>query len=209
MLQTLFQNPHTYISGGPSISQQFFSRVTQVLGVDNVSEDFSGRNMLYVASTSGFVSGVSLELMMDCCPSKHLDLSRCDHSNLGKRSVMTFCIKWRIELDAPIFGSLCLDPFSGNVDGNVIALNPTGHIVWKVSIGGPIFAGACISSCLPSQLLICSRTGGLYSIDMEYYKLLDQAIAPGKTTLLVWRLKHQSRYKVPTLMGEDFNNIII
>ncbi|KAG0494126.1 hypothetical protein HPP92_005120 [Vanilla planifolia] len=105
-----------------------------------------GRNMLYVASTSGFVSGVSLE-------------------------VMTFCIKWTIELDAPIFGSLCLDPFSGNVfccsvDGNVIALNPTGHIVWKVSIGGPIFAGACISSCLPSQLLICSRTGGLYSIDM-------------------------------------------
>ncbi|KAL0927522.1 hypothetical protein M5K25_001697 [Dendrobium thyrsiflorum] len=41
-------------------------------------------------------------------------------------------------------------------------------LVLKVaSVGGPIFAGACISFTLPSQLLICSRNGGLYSIDMD------------------------------------------
>ncbi|XP_020598161.1 putative acyl-activating enzyme 19 [Phalaenopsis equestris] len=108
--------------------------------------------MLYVATTSGFVSGVSLE-------------------------VTPFSILWRYEADAPLFGSLCLDSSSGNVfccsvNGDVMALSPVGNIVWKANVGGPIFAGACLSFSLPSQLLICSRNGGLYSVDMENGTLL-------------------------------------
>ncbi|KAL0927524.1 hypothetical protein M5K25_001699 [Dendrobium thyrsiflorum] len=71
------------------------------------------RNMLYVATTSGVVSGVSLE-------------------------VTPFGFLWRYEADAPLFGSLCLDSSSGNVfccsvNGSVMALNPKGHSVWKVA----------------------------------------------------------------------------
>ncbi|PKA66229.1 Putative acyl-activating enzyme 19 [Apostasia shenzhenica] len=105
------------------------------------------RSMLYVATTSGLVNGLSLE-------------------------VSSYGILWKYESRAPIFASLCLDSSSGNVyacsvDGFVIALNPSGHTVWKVRIGGPIFAGPTLSSSLPSQLLICSRSGYLCSIDMD------------------------------------------
>ncbi|KAH0469757.1 hypothetical protein IEQ34_001315 [Dendrobium chrysotoxum] len=98
-------------------------------------------------------------------------LSASDRKYLSSQ-VTPFGFLWRYEADAPLFGSLCLDSSSGNVfcssvNGSVMALNPKGHAVWKASVGGPIFAGACISFTLPSQLLICSRNGGLYSIDMD------------------------------------------
>ncbi|KAG1359091.1 putative acyl-activating enzyme 19 [Cocos nucifera] len=38
---------------------------------------------------------------------------------------------------------------------------------FAVTIDGPVFAGACISSVLPTQVLICSRNGSVYSFDLE------------------------------------------
>ncbi|KAJ8771312.1 hypothetical protein K2173_026489 [Erythroxylum novogranatense] len=38
--------------------------------------------------------------------------------------------------------------------------------------GGPLFAGACISKVLPSQIVICSRNGSVYSFEMEKGDLL-------------------------------------
>uniref|UniRef100_A0ACD6A475 Uncharacterized protein n=1 Tax=Avena sativa TaxID=4498 RepID=A0ACD6A475_AVESA len=40
------------------------------------------------------------------------------------------------------------------------------------TVGGPIFAGACVSSALPSQVLIPSRDGHLYSFDITSGDLL-------------------------------------
>uniref|UniRef100_A0A2N9E3W8 Uncharacterized protein n=1 Tax=Fagus sylvatica TaxID=28930 RepID=A0A2N9E3W8_FAGSY len=37
---------------------------------------------------------------------------------------------------------------------------------------GPIFGGACISTVLPSQVLVCSRNGGVYSLEVEKGDLL-------------------------------------
>ncbi|KAL4342473.1 hypothetical protein GQ457_08G013940 [Hibiscus cannabinus] len=86
------------------------------------------------------------------------------------------CTLWLHELEAPAFGSLSI---SSNgyvicclVDGHVVALDSSGSIVWKRRTGGPIFAGACISSALPSQVLICSRDGSVYSFEMEKGELL-------------------------------------
>ncbi|WOK94965.1 hypothetical protein Cni_G03670 [Canna indica] len=103
-------------------------------------------NMVYVASTSGRVTAISLV-------------------------VLPFSIAWTFEAGAPIFGSLSMDYKCRNVicclvDGHVLALNSSGAVVWKAVVGGPIFAGACISSVLADQILICSRNGKLYSFDM-------------------------------------------
>lgn len=109
-------------------------------------------SIIYVASTSGRVTAISLE-------------------------ASPFSIAWLYEGGAPIFGSLQLDPLSGNVicclvDGHVVSLSYKGAVVWKVNIDGPLFAGACISSVLPTQVLICSRNGNVYSFDMERGALL-------------------------------------
>ncbi|CAM0912418.1 unnamed protein product [Alopecurus aequalis] len=107
---------------------------------------------IYVACTSGLVTAISLE-----APS--------------------FRIVWQHEAGAPIFSSLAIDHESGNVvcclvNGLVIALNSHGTVVWKATVGGPIFAGACVSSALPSQVLIPSRDGHLYSFDITSGDLL-------------------------------------
>ncbi|KAJ0964414.1 hypothetical protein J5N97_029536 [Dioscorea zingiberensis] len=108
-------------------------------------------NIIYVASTSGRVTAISL-------------------------ADAQFQVAWRYECRAPIFGSLCLDTH-GNVicclvDGHVNALDSSGNVIWKALVGGPIFAGACLSLALPSQVLICCRNGILYSFDMEVGTLL-------------------------------------
>lgn len=105
------------------------------------------RNMLYVATTSGHVTAISVK-----------DLS--------------FHTAWLYKCEVPIFGSLCLHASSGNVicclvDGNVVSLDLKGSLLWKVSTGGPIFSAACMSSVLPSQVLICSRSGSVYSFEVE------------------------------------------
>ncbi|XP_058103988.1 putative acyl-activating enzyme 19 isoform X9 [Magnolia sinica] len=105
-------------------------------------------NVLYVASTSGRVTAISIE---QACP---------------------FGTLWLYESGAPIFGSLSINPQNGDVicclvDGHVMALNSSGSIIWKAITGGPIFAGACISSVLPSQVLVCSRNGTVYSFELE------------------------------------------
>ncbi|CAN1246410.1 Putative acyl-activating enzyme 19 [Linum grandiflorum] len=105
------------------------------------------RKALYVSSTSGRVTAVSVE---------------------GAK----FHSLWKKELEVPIFGSLSLDSENGNVvcclvDGNIIALDTSGSIRWKMTVGGPVFAGACTSSVLPRQVIICSRNGSVYSLDME------------------------------------------
>ncbi|KAF7844704.1 putative acyl-activating enzyme 19 isoform X1 [Senna tora] len=102
---------------------------------------------LYVASTSGRLTALSI-------------------------GDFPFNILWFHELEVPVFGSLgvtqngivicCL------VDGHVLALKPDGSILWKRTTNGPIFAGACISSALPSQVLVCSRNGSVYSIELEH-----------------------------------------
>uniref|UniRef100_A0A8R7UXH6 4-coumarate--CoA ligase n=1 Tax=Triticum urartu TaxID=4572 RepID=A0A8R7UXH6_TRIUA len=107
---------------------------------------------IYVACTSGLVTAISLE-------------------------VPSFRIVWQYEAGAAIFSSLAIDHQSGNVvcclvNGLVIALNSNGTVVWKATVGGPIFAGACVSSALPSQVLIPSRDGSLYSFDITSGDLL-------------------------------------
>ncbi|XP_020241023.1 putative acyl-activating enzyme 19 isoform X2 [Asparagus officinalis] len=105
------------------------------------------QNMIYVASTSGRVIGTSIK-------------------------GVPFEVIWSYESGKPIFGSLAMNSVSRNVicclvDGDVLALDSGGHVIWKVTVGGPIFAGACMSSALPSQVLICSRNGSVYSLDAE------------------------------------------
>ncbi|XP_021283287.1 putative acyl-activating enzyme 19 isoform X2 [Herrania umbratica] len=86
---------------------------------------------LYVASTSGRVTAISIK-------------------------ELPFCTLWSYELEVPVFGSLSISPRHGYVicclvDGHVVALDSSGSIVWKRRTGGPIFAGACISYALPLQ----------------------------------------------------------
>ncbi|XAR54260.1 L-aminoadipate-semialdehyde dehydrogenase [Bertholletia excelsa] len=90
---------------------------------------------------------------------------------------MPFNKLWLRELEAPVFGSLCFNSQDGNVicclvDGHVVALNLDGTIIWKVKTSGPIFAGPCISYALPSQVLICSRDGIIYSFELAKGDLL-------------------------------------
>lgn len=104
-------------------------------------------NALYVASTSGRVTAISVK----ASPGSKL---------------------WVHELGAPIFGSLSISFQRGTVicclvDGHVVALNSNGSVLWKVKIGGPIFAGPCLSQVLNFQVLICSRDGSIFSFELE------------------------------------------
>nr|XP_048331209.1 putative acyl-activating enzyme 19 isoform X4 [Ziziphus jujuba var. spinosa] len=104
-------------------------------------------NILYVASTSGRMTAISIK-------------------------ALPFNILWMHELEAPVFGSLAINSSTGSVvcclvDGHVIVFDSSGSIVWKYKISGNIFAGACISSALPSQVVICSRNGNVYSFEVE------------------------------------------
>ncbi|ANM69164.1 AMP-dependent synthetase and ligase family protein [Arabidopsis thaliana] len=106
-----------------------------------------GHSSLYVASTSGRVIAVSIK-------------------------DSPFHTLWLFELEAPIFGSLCITPSTQNVicclvDGQVIAMSPSGTIIWRYRTGGPIFAGPCMSHVLPSQVLVCCRNGCVYSLEPE------------------------------------------
>ncbi|KAL5724700.1 hypothetical protein ACHQM5_007926 [Ranunculus cassubicifolius] len=101
---------------------------------------------LYVASTLGRVTALSLQ-------------------------ASPFCCIWVYDVGAPVFGSLINSP-NGNViccsvDGYVTMLSLSGSVVWKVVTGGPIFAGASLSYVLPSQVLVCSRNGIIYSFELE------------------------------------------
>ncbi|KAJ9131836.1 hypothetical protein P3X46_034748 [Hevea brasiliensis] len=107
---------------------------------------------LYVASTSGRVTAVSIK-------------------------ALPFYTLWQHELQVPVFGSLSVDSSHGNVicclvDGNIVALDLRGSIIWQHKTGGPVFAGACTSCVLPSQVLVCSRNGSVYSFEMEKGDLL-------------------------------------
>ncbi|KAK9274348.1 hypothetical protein L1049_019162 [Liquidambar formosana] len=106
---------------------------------------------LYVASTNGRMIAISIK-------------------------ASPFSISWQHELGVPIFGSLSISS-NGNVvcclvDGHVVALGSSGSITWRCKTGGPIFAGACISYVLPSQVIICSRNGRIYSFELEKGYLL-------------------------------------
>lgn len=107
---------------------------------------------LYVAATSGLMTAISL---------KDKQFSKL----------------WLQDLGAPIFGSLFIDCDSGNVicslvSGKVVAMDANGSIIWKARTDGPIFAGPCLSEVLPSQVLICSRNGSIYSFELGTGKLL-------------------------------------
>ncbi|KAF4395309.1 hypothetical protein F8388_001696 [Cannabis sativa] len=109
---------------------------------------------LYIASTSGRITAISIK-------------------------AMPFNILWVHELEVPVFGSLAMSSLTGNiicclVDGRVIALDSSGSKIWKCKISGPIFAGATICSALPSQVLICSRDGRIYSFEQEKGTILWQ-----------------------------------
>ncbi|KAF3324829.1 acyl-activating enzyme 19 [Carex littledalei] len=110
------------------------------------------KDMLYVGSTRGLVTAIKLE-------------------------VDPYDIVWQYEAGAPVFGSLVLVCDVGNVvcclvNGDVIVLTPRGDVYWKATVGGPVFAGASISSVLPSQVLVCSRDGIIYSFDKRDGSLL-------------------------------------
>ncbi|XP_023006185.1 putative acyl-activating enzyme 19 [Cucurbita maxima] len=105
------------------------------------------QHRLYVASTSGRTSALLIK-------------------------AFPFSTLWHYDLEAPVFGSLAIDPLSRNVicclvNGHVVALDSNGSVSWKCKTGGPIFAGACISSVVPSQVLICSRNGSIYSFELK------------------------------------------
>ncbi|XP_073274045.1 putative acyl-activating enzyme 19 isoform X2 [Primulina huaijiensis] len=107
---------------------------------------------LFVAATSGHVTALTVQAL----PFKKL---------------------WKQDLGAPIFGSLSIISSNGNVicclvDGTVVVLDNNGSIIWKARTGGPIFAGPCISKALPSQVLVSSRDGSIYSFEMETGNLL-------------------------------------
>ncbi|CAA7016042.1 unnamed protein product [Microthlaspi erraticum] len=102
---------------------------------------------LYVASTNGRVIAVSVE-------------------------DSPFHTLWLLELEAPIFGSLSISPTNQSVicclvNGQVVAMSPSGTIIWRYTTGGPIFAGPCMSHVLPSQVLVCCRNGSVYSLESE------------------------------------------
>ncbi|VFR02426.1 unnamed protein product [Cuscuta campestris] len=107
---------------------------------------------LYVASTSGRLTAASTETQLS-------------H------------VLWVKDLGAPVFGPLSINStyeivICCLVDGSVLALDVTGAIVWKGRTGGPIFAGPCMSPTLPSQVLVCSRDGCIYSFDLGNGKLI-------------------------------------
>ncbi|XP_022155734.1 putative acyl-activating enzyme 19 isoform X3 [Momordica charantia] len=105
------------------------------------------QHRLYVASTSGRISALLIK-------------------------AFPFGTFWHYDLEAPVFGSLVIDPLNRNVicclvNGHVVALDSSGSVLWRCKTGGPIFAGACISSAFPLQVLICSRNGSIYSFELE------------------------------------------
>ncbi|KAL7083464.1 hypothetical protein ACP275_14G164300 [Erythranthe tilingii] len=107
---------------------------------------------LYVASTSGHITALEIKTV----PFKKL---------------------WKQDTGAPVFGSLSINYPDGNVicclvDGSVVVLNTSGSVVWKVRTGGPIFAGPCASRALPSEVLLCSRDGSIYSFETETGNLI-------------------------------------
>ncbi|XP_037492496.1 putative acyl-activating enzyme 19 isoform X3 [Jatropha curcas] len=107
---------------------------------------------LFVASTSGRVTAVSIK-------------------------ALPFYTLWRHELEVPVFGSLSVGSPHGYVicclvDGNIVVLDSEGSIIWRCRTGGPVFAGACTSYALPSQVLVCSRSGSIYSFELEKGDLL-------------------------------------
>ncbi|KAL6513508.1 hypothetical protein OROGR_020994 [Orobanche gracilis] len=111
---------------------------------------------LYVASTSGHVTALEIK---------------------GIDGTLPFTTLWKQDMGAPIFGSPSLNYPDGNiicclVDGAVVVLNTCGSIIWKVRTGGPIFAGPCTSPALPSQVLVCSRDGSIYSFRVETGSLI-------------------------------------
>ncbi|TKY63776.1 putative acyl-activating enzyme 19 [Spatholobus suberectus] len=102
--------------------------------------------LLYVASTGGRITAISI-------------------------SASPFNILWLHELEVPVFASLAVTQ-NGTVicclvDGHVLALDPNGSTVWKKTTDGPIFAGPCIPSVLPHEVLVCSRSGSVYSFKLE------------------------------------------
>lgn len=110
---------------------------------------------LFVASTSGRVTAISL------------------------KTSPAFAVLWIKNLEVPIFGSLSINSSNGSiicclVDSSVVALASDGSIIWRANTGGPIFAGSCISDTLPSQALVCSRDGSIYSFELGDGKLLWQ-----------------------------------
>ncbi|WCJ27716.1 AMP-dependent synthetase and ligase family protein [Euphorbia peplus] len=110
------------------------------------------RETIYVVSTSGRLTAISLK-------------------------ALPFYTLWQCELEVPVFGSISVSSPHGHVicclvDGNVVALDSGGSIIWQCRTGGPIFAGTCMSSVLPSQVLVSSRNGSVYSFQMETGDLL-------------------------------------
>ncbi|XP_072967109.1 putative acyl-activating enzyme 19 isoform X4 [Typha angustifolia] len=95
---------------------------------------------LYVASTSGCVTAISLEVMFH-----HSVLSGCTR----QEHRFLVLLPWILRAET------------------VIMLNSKGAVIWKATVDGPIFAGGCVSSVLPNQVLICSRNGSVFSFDMK------------------------------------------
>ncbi|GFY90408.1 AMP-dependent synthetase and ligase family protein [Actinidia rufa] len=115
-----------------------------------------------------------------------------DH-NLYALDYRNYCCLYKLPCGGSIYGSPVIDEvrstlYVASTGGRVTAISikalpfselwlhelksTSGSIMWKVKTGGPIFAGPCISSVLPSQVLICCRDGNVYSFELEKGRLL-------------------------------------
>ncbi|PON87500.1 PQQ-dependent membrane bound dehydrogenase, glucose/quinate/shikimate-related [Trema orientale] len=144
---------------------------------------------VYVASTSGRITAISTKSM-------------------------PFSILWLLELEVPVFGSLAMSSPNGYiicclVDGHVLALDPTGSKFWKHKISGPIFAGACICSALPSQVLVCSRNGSIYSFEPEKGRILWEYNVGDPITASAYIDEHLCLTSDPSLLSDSSGHVIL
>ncbi|RWW29159.1 hypothetical protein GW17_00006339 [Ensete ventricosum] len=121
-------------------------------------------NKIYVASTSGRVTAVSLATgRYRVVPLRSAVGGRFRPSTIDFRSVAAHA-------------ALAPSPPAGDFSPHAGESSWRLFVCYQAAVGGPIFAGACISSVLPDQILVCCRNGSLYSFDMEGATLWEYQI---------------------------------
>eukprot|EP00257_Ricinus_communis_P018927 XP_015577767.1 putative acyl-activating enzyme 19 isoform X2 [Ricinus communis] len=128
--------------------------------------DFVNGNICWTFQTCGEVKCqpvVDVHRQIIWCGSHDNYLYALDYRN--------YCCIYKLLCGGSVFGSPAID----EVHGRLYVASTSGRVTAisvKCRTGGPVFAGACTSYVLPSQVLICSRNGSIYSFEMEKGDLL-------------------------------------